>query len=164
MEKDSLICFRVSRNLQESLVKIAPEERRSLSSLIELVLYNYLKMRKTFMVTNKERRTHPRKAILAPALIKQYCPGETKLDTAAIMDISLGGMRIAMPKDTKCEITGDPQASKFEIVFALPHENRPIYIMCEPCRVVDSKEIIHVGASFANAALDSYKELQTYLK
>lgn len=162
-KEKSLVCFRVRRDLQESLVKITPEERQSLSSIIEIVLTNYLAMRKMVKETNNERRIHPRKAILAPALIKQHGPGETKLETGAITDISLGGIRITIPRDANVEITDNPQTFKFEIVFTLPNENRPIYLPCESRRVVDYKESIHVGASFAAEALYDYKGLQKYL-
>jgi len=163
MKKDSIICFRVSRDLHESLLKVSQEEKRSLSSIIEIVLTKFLKERKMFKGTNKERRQHPRKAILAPALIKKYGPGETKLDTGAITDISLGGARITIPKDAKCDISTDLQTSKFEIVITLPNENRPIRLTCMSSRIVDSEESIHVGASFIDADFYSYKALQTYL-
>jgi c-di-GMP-binding flagellar brake protein YcgR len=113
--------------------------------------------------TNVEKRNHRRKAVLAPALVKQYDAGGTKLDTAVITDISLGGIQIIIPKDAKHEISVAPQKSRFEVVFTLPNDNRPIYMTCETRRVVDSKETVRVGASFADYASQSYKELQTYL-
>jgi hypothetical protein len=163
MNKDSLVCFRVRRDLQESLIKITLEERRSLSSIIEIVLTNYLAGRKIFKEANNERRIHPRKAILVPALIKQYGQGVITLETGAITDISLSGVRVLIPRDAKCEISANSQSSKFEIVFTLPNDNRPICLPCESRRVVDYKESINVGASFAGTALNNYKELQTYL-
>ncbi|HYA14952.1 MAG TPA: PilZ domain-containing protein, partial [Syntrophales bacterium] len=57
----------------------------------------------------KERRHHSRKAILAPTLIKKYDLVSETLCTGAITDISLGGARITIPKDVKCEILLDPQ-------------------------------------------------------
>ncbi len=163
MKEDSLICFRVSRDLQESLVTISLEERRSLTSIIETVLIAYLQMRKMIKETNIERRSHRRKTVLAPALIKQYSPGGTKLDTAVITDISLGGIHITIPKDAKHEISVAPQESRFEVVFTLPNDNKPIYMTCEPRRFVDSRENIRVGASFTDDISQSYKTLQTYL-
>ncbi len=112
---------------------------------------------------DKEKRHHSRKAILAPTLIKKYDLVGTMLCTGAITNISLGGVRITIPRDVKSEITIDPQKSKFEIVFTLPNEKRPIYLACESLRVVNAKESIHVGAVFIDADLRSYKALQTYL-
>lgn len=163
MEKDSLICFHVSRDLQESLVTISLQERRSLSSIIEIVLSTYLQMRRMIKETNIERRSHRRKTVLAPALIKQYSPGGAKLDTAVITDIYLGGIQITIPKDAKHEISVAPQKSRFEVVFTLPNDNNSIYMTCEPRRFVDSRASILVGASFTDDVSQSYKALQTYL-
>jgi hypothetical protein len=163
MKKDCLLCFRVDRNLQESLVAISLEERQSLSSIIEAVLTAYLQMRKTAKEINAERRSHQRKAVLAPALIKQFSNGATKLGTAVITDISLGGMHITILKDAKQQLAVAPQKSKFEVVFTLPNDNKPLYMTCESRRVIDSKESMRVGASFTNDATQSYKALQTYL-
>jgi hypothetical protein len=163
MKKDSLICFRVSREVHETLAKIAQEEKRSLSSIIDIALNSYIKDRKLLKGIKSERRQYPRKGILAPALIKQYGSGETKLETGSITDISLSGIRILIPKDAKCDLSTDPQAAKFEIIFTLPNENRPIYVTCESCRIDDSDENFHVGASFVDANFHSYKALQTYL-
>jgi len=163
MKKDSLICFRVCRDVHETLTKIAQEEKRSLSSIINIVLTSYIKERKLFTGIKNERRQYPRKGILAPALIKQHGSGETKLETGSITDISLSGVRILIPKEAKFDISTDPQAAKFEIIFILPPENRPINVTCESCRIIDSDENIHVGASFVDANFHSYKALQTYL-
>jgi len=116
-----------------------------------------------FKETNKERRHHPRKVVLAPTLIKKYGLVETKLGVGAITDISLGGVRITIPKDVKCEISLDPQTSKFEIAFTLPNENKLINLACESCRVDKAEESTHVGAAFIDADLQSYKALQAYL-
>jgi hypothetical protein len=163
MRKDSLICFRLSKNLHESLTKVAQEERRSLSSSIEIILTNYLKEKKVLKGIKKEKRKYPRKAVSVPTFINQVSSGETKLHTGAITDISLNGVHISIPQDIPCEIFAEPDKSKFELIFSLPNGNRPIHITCESRRVVDSKELIHVGASFVDADFSSYKALQTYL-
>ncbi len=54
MKKDSLICFRASKDLHESLAQVAKEDRRSLSSTIEMALNNYLKERRAFLVLKKK--------------------------------------------------------------------------------------------------------------
>jgi len=163
MKKDSFIGFRASKDLHQSLVKIAQKEKRSLSSIIEFVLTNYMTDRKSFKGFTKERREYPRKGILAPVLIKQHASGETKLDTGSITDISLGGVRITMPRDTKCLISDDTQTYKFEILFTLSNENKLIYLTCEPRRVLKDEESIQIGASFVDADFQSYKALQTFL-
>ena len=161
MKKDSLICFRASRDLHESLAKVAKEDHRSLSSTIEIVLISYLKERKAFHGVVKEKRQYPRKALSIPAMINKPDPGQ--IEAGAITEISLCGVRILIPKDFKHEIAIDSKGSRFEIVFTLPAKTMPIKLTCESTRVVDSPDSIHVGASFVDADFKSYRALQTYL-
>jgi len=144
-------------------LKLVQKENRTILSTIKIALANYLKEYKMVSETNKEKRHHPRKSILAPTLIKKYGLVKKTLCTGAITDISLGGVRITIPKDIKYEISLDPRTSKFEIVFILPNENRPICFACESCRVDKSDESIHIGAAFIDGDIQSYKALQTYL-
>lgn len=163
MKKNSIICFRVSKDLHEALAQIAQNEKRSLSSIIEIVLGHYVQEHKSLKSILKERRQYPRRGILAPVLIKQHDSGETKIDTGSITDISLGGVRIAIPRDAKCVISNDAQTCKFEIIFTLPNENKLVYLTCESRRVFNDEESMHVGASFVDANFQSYKTLQKYL-
>jgi hypothetical protein len=161
MKKDSLICFRASNDLHESLARVAKEDRRSLSSMIEMALNNYLKERRAFSGVEKEKRQYPRKTLSVPAVINQQEPGQ--IGIGAITDISLGGVKVLIPKDFKQQIRIDSQNSRFEIIFNLPTENKPIRLSCESNRVVDAEDSIHVGAVFVDADFKSYKALQTYL-
>ena len=161
MRKVGHISFRASKDLHESLARVAREHRRSLSSMIEIALTNYLKERKAFQGVEKERRQYPRKALSVPAVINQQESGQTGI--GAITDISLGGLRLLIPKDFKHQILMDARGSRFEIVFNLPAENKPLRLSCESNRVVDGEDDIEVGACFVDADFKSYKVLQAYL-
>ena len=161
MKKDSLICFRTSNDLHESLSRVAKEDRRSLSSTIEMALNNYLKERRAFPGVEKEKRQYQRKTLSVSAVINQQEPGQ--MGIGAITDISLGGVKVLIPKDFKQQILIDSQNSRFEIIFNLPTENKPIRMSCESNRVIDAEDSINVGAFFVDADFKSYKALQTYL-
>ena len=159
MKKDTLICFRASKDLQESLAQVAKADRRSLSSTIEIILNNYLKERNAYQ--GVEKRQYPRKPFSVPAVINQQELGQNVI--GSITEISLGGVRILIPKDFKQQISMNSRGSKFEIVFNLPTEHKPIKMSCESMGVFDAPDSIHVGASFVDADFKSYKALQTYL-
>ncbi len=161
MKKDGHISFRASKELHQSLARVAKEDHRSLSSTIEIALTNYLKERKAFKGVEKEKRQYPRKALSVPAVINQRESGQTGI--GAITEISLGGIRLLIPKDFKHQILMDSQGSRFEIVFNLPSENKPIRLSCESNRVIDGEDGIQVGACFVDADFKNYKILQTYL-
>jgi hypothetical protein len=159
MKKDSLICFRASKDLHESLAQVAREERRSLSSTIEMALTSYLKERKAFR--DVEKRQYPRKTLSVPAVINQQERGQ--MGIGAITEISLGGVKVLIFKDIKNKVLIDSQGSRFEIAFNLPEENKPIRLSCESTRVVDAEDSTHIGACFVDADFKSYKALQSYL-
>ena len=161
MKKDSLICFRAIKDLHESLARVAKEDRRSLSSTIEMALNNYLKERRAFLGIEKEKRQYPRKTLSVSAVINQPEPGQ--IGIGGITDISLGGVKVLIPKDFKQQILIDSQNSRFEIIFNLHAENKPIRLSCESNRVIDAEDSINVGAFFVDADFKSYKALQTYL-
>ncbi|MHB8137763.1 MAG: PilZ domain-containing protein [Smithellaceae bacterium] len=161
MNKDSVICFRTSRDLHESLAQVAKEDRRSLSSTIEIAMTNYLHERKAFLGVEKEKRQYPRKTLSVPAVIDQQGLGQMAVGT--ITEISLDSLKVLIPKDFKYQIVIDSQGSKFEIMLNLPNENDPIRLSCESKRVVDAEDSVHIGASFVDADFKSYKALQTYL-
>jgi hypothetical protein len=161
MKKDSLICFRASNDLHESLARVAKEDRRSLSSMIEMALNNYLKERRAFSGVEKEKRQYPRKTLSVPAVINQQEPGQ--IGIGAITDISLGGVKVLIPKDFKQQIRIDSQNSRFEIIFNLPTENKPIRLSCESNRFIDTEDSINVGAFFVDADFKSYKALQNHM-
>jgi hypothetical protein len=163
MSKKSVICFRASEDLHESLQKVAQDEKRSLSSIIEFVLTDYLHNRKISAAIKDERRQYKRKNISAATLIKHHNSGEAKYHTGSIIDISFGGVRIKMPSSIQYEIMNNPETSKLEIIFTLPNENLPIFITCEPRSIIKTDEAIQVGAAFVNTDLVSYKALQSYL-
>lgn len=163
MKKDSLICFRASKDLHQALGKIAKEERRSLSAMIEIALISFLKEKNVLKSLDKERRKYPRKHISIPAFVNQYDSGKAKLNAASVMNISLEGIKISVPGDAKIDIKSEPQSSKFQIIFTLPNDNRPISLECEPRCKADFQDSIFIGASIVDADFESYKKLQTYL-
>ena len=159
MNKDSLICFRTSKELHESLVQVAKRERRSLSSIIEIILTNYLKEKTAS--PDVEKRQYQRKVVSVPAVINQQDPGQRGI--GVITDISRGGAKVLIPKDFKHQTLIESKGSRFELVFNLSSENKPLRLSCESVRVLDAEENIHIGAAFVDANVESCKAIQTYL-
>lgn len=162
MKKESSICFRASKELHHSLLQISREDRRSLSSTIAIILSDYLNKRMVSTVETKhEKRQYPRKALFAPAVVNQ--PDTEQEGIAAITEISLGGLKIMLPKDMEDRLKIDGQGSKFKVSFNLPSNNKSICLSCESQNAVNSKDSVHIGASFVDADFQNYQALQTYL-
>ncbi len=161
MGKDITICFRTNEGLRESLDKVAGEERRSISAMIENILLEYLKENKLARVNPRENRRFPRKEVSLPALVSA---GATEdLHSGTVLDLSLTGLRIAVPKDSTIEIVERDPNVELHIRFALPNEKTPVMIKAKPERVRDINGKIEVGASFSDCDFIDYQRLQNYL-
>jgi len=161
MSKEITICFRTSEWLRNAFEAIALEERRSLSQVIELVLEDYVKDHHESL-SHEEKRRFARKQTAIPALVKGADSPATVPHGAVILDISLGGLRISLPKECVSGINKESGASKFETSFVLPEGDRPIRLVCKPQRVVPVNGNVYIGASFVDAEFVTYQQLQKY--
>ncbi|MGO9137206.1 MAG: PilZ domain-containing protein [Syntrophales bacterium] len=134
-----------------------------LETIVNCHLFNDLKSRKVLNGFKNERRQYPRIITSIPAFISNGRSREEKLRIGSIIDISLGGLRISIPKGMEHKILNGLQATEFEIIAKLPNGNKPIQLKCKSKRAVYSKDNIHVGASVIDAASRSYEAFKSYL-
>jgi hypothetical protein len=153
--KDTIICFRITRELRDILQRISRAERRSLSSTVENILYSYLQGR-AIKEFKTEQRRYPRKKLDVPVLVRDkngvIYPGGTG-------DISLGGVRLSVRGDFKCGIGEDFALS---LVFALPEAEKALSLTCVP-RHVSGIDQVRIGASFDDSGSPDYDYLSQYL-
>ena len=161
MNKEVTICFRTSDWLRSALEAVAREEKRSLSQVIELILEEYAKEHADSSV-QVERRRFGRKQITIPAFVKGADLPAPALHGAVILDISLGGIRISVPKECISEIREKSDGSQFETSFVLPDEDKPIRMVCKPQRVVPVNGNVYIGAYFVDSKPITYQQLQKY--
>ena len=91
--RDTGICFRTSEDLRKALEKISVMDRRTLSSVVENILYDYIKQREPKAVAEEKRR-YPRIKISAPALVSGL---NGAVHAGVVNDISLGGINLSVP-------------------------------------------------------------------
>jgi hypothetical protein len=163
MKKEITICFRTNEDLRSALEVVAREDRRSLSSAIELILTDYLKKNKDFPGRDQqERRRYPRKTVAIPAYVTTADSDATQ-HGAVVLDLSLGGMCVSVPRECVSKIYEGGEKSQFETSFVLPERNKPVRLVCKAERVVPSNGNVYVGASFIDADFTNYQNLQQYL-
>jgi hypothetical protein len=163
MTKNITICFRTNDDLRKALEKISEKERRSLSSMIENILLEYLEDEKALKRTNEEKRRFPRKPVEAPALIRGLTPDAKDVSAGIILNMSIGGLEISIPSNYECEIREDQENAKFSVVFTLPQSKRPLTVQCalQHARSIDGET--NIGASFCDSDFTSYQAIQNYL-
>ncbi len=153
--RDTVICFRTSDELRKAIEKVSSAERRSLSSVIENILYDYVENKRPAR-TEEEKRRYPRKKISAPALVTSL---DGTVHAGMVNDLSLGGINFSVPNNFKQEEGDD---SKISLVFTLPKSEKPLSVQCT-AKHVRSNGQTNVGATLIDTDFQSYQTLQNYL-
>jgi hypothetical protein len=153
--RDTGICFRTSEDLRKALEKISVMDRRTLSSVVENILYDYIKQREPKAVAEEKRR-YPRIKISAPALVSGL---NGAVHAGVVNDISLGGINLSVPTSFPHDMRPN---SKISVVFTLRMSEKPLTMQCSlrHIRLDDQKSI---GASLIDTDFHSYRILQDYL-
>ena len=155
MSRDTVICFRTSEKLRKALERISGEEKRSLSSCIEKVLYAHIEGRKPKSVET-ERRHYPRKTTSVPALVRGL---DGAVHAGTIHDISLDGIRISLPPGFQSK---GGEESPISVVFTLPGSERALTVECLPRHIHPNGQTT-MGASFIYTDFQSYQTLQGHV-
>lgn len=163
MQKDTTICFQTSSETKACLEKIAAKEDRSVSSLVESIIHNYLKNDKPVEGTCQNRRRFERKKITIPAYIGYTRWQRDDFEESTILDISLGGIKMSIPKGAKVDVHNVRDSEEISIIFRIPSCYWPISVKITPQAVFESTDNIQIGASIINPDFQAYTALQKYL-
>jgi hypothetical protein len=164
MKKNVSICFRTSAAIRDALSNIAEEERKSVSSVIESIIYQHLKTGIAIDGIGKERRRFLRKKVSLPAFIDAADSRKREFEAGTVLDISMGGIRFSVPKGTKFEAQNGSNDSEFSVLFILPEESKPVRIKCRTMQIYDESQVLQIGAAFMDADFNSYRALHNYLQ
>ena len=164
MKKELAICFRTTKDNKKSLEQIAKESRKSVSSVIENIIYNYLGENKSPDVLTKERREFSRKKVNLPAFFYDESTQSGNIKKlCTVLDISLGGFLASAPLESMLEITENNRGRNFNVIFSLPESLQPIDMTCRLQRIRKTEKDIQVGADFVDTNFQSCQILQKYL-
>jgi hypothetical protein len=163
MEKDTTICFQTTSDVRDAVEKIAEKEDRSVSSVVESIVYQHLQDNKAFKRVFQNRRRSERKQVSFPTFIGDPRWQRRDFVAATILDISFGGIRVSIPKETRVKVDNYGEETAFSVIFTVPDTLWPIHVECIPKWVADSEKAVQIGAALVNPDLNAYKVLQKYL-
>ena len=163
MEKDTTICFQTTSDIRDAIEEIAEKENRSVSSVVESIVYQHLKDNKALKCVFQNRRRSEREQVSFPAFIGDPRWQRRDFVAATIQDISFGGIRVSIPKGTRVKIDNYGEEAEFSVIFSVPDTLWPIHMECRPKWVADSEEAVQIGAALVNPDLNAYKVMQKYL-
>ena len=165
MKKDVVYSMRMSSRVKESLKLAARKERRTVASLLDKIISDYLEL-KGFLkdtVFNEEKRRCVRKKVPLPARTLFRSGSELTSLASVILDISMGGVLVTHPKGAQIRFASIEELPQFEIRFEPPLAGRELRLKCDGRHIHDTGKEIQIGAAFTHPGEDDIAVLKTYL-
>ena len=165
MKKDAVYTMRMNSRVREALRKAATKERRTVASLLDKIVTDYLA--KEGLLTGPElgteRRRFPRKKITLPARTFLRTELQDEAFPGVVLEISMGGLLVTYPKGSEIRFTSTGELPRFEIRFEIPREDEELRFDCETRHMRDTGDEIQVGATFKDPEGNSLQKLNSYL-
>jgi hypothetical protein len=157
--KNTKISFRTGDDTLAQLKSICRIENRTISSLIENILTEYILIHENNSLADQEKRLSPRKKCSISAVIMENREDGKTYHNCLIKSLSFNSVQLVLKK-----IPDDYKVTKyFFILFNLPKNEHPLLL---PCQLIRSKcfedECMIVAKINCNTMLDS-DVLQNYL-
>jgi predicted DNA-binding protein len=155
-KKKACVCsFRIEQVVKERLQAVADQKGRSLSSLIERILNNFLgsyeKGNSPFDSAKQERREHTRRDIFIPARWRVGNKYDFVEYDVLVENISRGGTCTVYSNGYSFRVLEQLQAQPFRLFIKLPRLWEPVELDCEARRFHITKASTSVGIEFVNA-------------
>jgi hypothetical protein len=144
--KNMSASFLTDEGIRHALMKSAREKNLSVSYVIEQIVRDYFRKNKSF---DEKRRRFERKSASFSCFIGGSDTHASDLINATILDISHGGVRIAIPKGSAFDIKKICDET-IVVIFSLPNFNWPVRLECRLQRVFDHEDEVHIGAAVIN--------------
>jgi len=165
MRKDAIYSLRLNSKIRDMLRKAAQVECRTVASLLNKIITDYLKQEGflTGQDLGRERRSFLRESIPLPSRTIFKIGEKTDSIPSVVRDISLGGVKVIFPKDAEIKISPSSMLSYFELSIEFPKDNQELTFKCGTRHIRKTDSEIHVGASFENMSMDEIQSLRSYL-
>jgi hypothetical protein len=163
MMEDNTVRFQISPEMKRLLEKTAARERKTVSSVVESIIRQYFRNEKEVEAISRNRRRFERKPASIPAYVGDTRWQRHDFVAGTILDISLGGIKMSIPKGTRVEFRTAGVPDEFNVVFTIPTCLWPISMRISPRRVIESAEDIRFGACLINPSFQAYSALQKCL-
>jgi hypothetical protein len=163
MQKDVTFSMRMSKRMRGALTLVARKERRSVSSLLDKIISEYLEKQGLSLGITDERREHPRKKMNLPSTtFFESVEGPTRVPSV-VLDFSKGGVLVSFPKGSSIPFGSSRELPKFGLCFEIPSTGEEIRLNCAARRISDVGDEIQVGAMFEGGKADKIDKLGSYL-
>ena len=155
LKKTAMCSIRLEPRLKEKLQATAKRKDLSLSSLIELVLREFLESQNSDASLEKiqeDRRQYPRKEVILPARWRFRRGQEMVERDVLIKNISAGGAYTEYMNGQIYRLFDNKQVSSLELAVRLPGFQKPVIFACETVRFHITSDYLGVGLRYSNMA------------
>ena len=165
MKKDIVYSIRMSMVVREALKRAAKKERRTVASLLDKIILDYLEEQRYLLPheTGSDRRTFQRSKITLPATTLIENGQKVESFPCVITDIAMGGVFVTYPKGSRIKEIFMQDLDRFNLAFKLPQTGEELKFECDARRMVEVEGEIQVGAILSEPARQDLEKLRTYL-
>ena len=171
MKKDIVYSIRMSILVRESLKRVAQKERRTVASLLDKIILDYLEDERYFQLLEtgtdrrgfQDRRAFRRKKITLPAIFTIKVEEKTETFACVILDITMGGVLISFPRGSEINVSTTGYLPHFELSFHLPQIEGKFHFQCDTRRIIEKDGEIQIGAVIREPDDETLQQLKFYL-
>jgi len=165
MRKDVVYSIRMSILVRESLKRAARKERRTVASLLDKIIFDYLEKEQYLLPTENGsgRREFLRQRITLPAIATMKVENKPKTFPCVILDIGMGGVLISFSKSSKINLNNKRKLPHFELSFKLPQSEDKFQLQCNTRRIIEKDGDMQIGAVIRKPDEEALKQLKNYL-
>jgi PilZ domain len=165
VEKDAVYSMRMSSKIREALRRAAKKERRTVASLLDKVITDFLQKEGFFLGAELggERRRFPRKKITLPATTIVGSGAKRETYPGVLLDISRGGVLVTYAKGSEIRFTSKGELPHLRVCFRVPQSRKELGFDCVARHMRDTGQEIQVGAAFGDPSEKSLQRLAPYL-
>jgi len=161
MKKDAVYSMRMSSRVREALKKAAQKEHRTVASLLDKIIIEYL-AQEGHINLDAERRNFSRTRITLPAKSIVREGTQKKAFPGVVLDLSRGGVLLTYPKGSDIPFSSIGKLPRFELCIEDPHSHEQLNINCDTRHMRDTGNEIQVGASFIDPGELDLQKLAAY--
>jgi len=165
MTKDIVFTIRMDPRTRDLMKKAAVKEHRSMASLIDKIMYDYL-IKEGFIGgpdLPRERRGETRKPVALPVKTI-WARGKKKATYSGVaLNLSKRGALVAYPKGSEVRFSSTGGLPGFELCLETPKSRKEVCINCETRHMTDTGSEIILGVAFVDDDAKGMLLLSRYL-
>ncbi len=171
MKKDVVYSIRMSILVRESLKRAAQKERRTVASLLDKIILDYLEDEEYLQLPETvadrrgflDRRGFKRTKISLPAKLTFKVQGKTKAYACEILDIAMGGILVSFQRKSDIKLSTTKDLPHFKLSFHIPQIEDQLHFQCDTLRIIQKDREIQIGAVIREPDDETLKQLKFYL-